>query len=128
MQLYVPKIRVLDVFYTLARGMIWEGFSPAFLSLNVQKLNMKKISELEIFSDEISSVKFLCLNETCLNENAIDQLTISGFELVTYYCWSIKNGGGTAVRTRTNINVEQINLQQCSVEGHCEMCAVSFRS
>lgn len=96
--------------------------------MNVQTLNFKKISELEILLDEFPSVKFLCFNETCIKEDAINQLTISSFKLAASYCRPIKNGGGTAIWTRTNIIVKPINLERNSIEGQCELSAVSFKT
>lgn len=102
-------------------------FDPDLLLLNLQSFNTDKVNLLEVDIKDYINLNFLCLTETWANENSINSIHFSDFKLSTYFCRTSQKGGGVAIFSKPNLNINKIDIDKYCVEKHIEMCSLSCK-
>lgn len=85
-----------------------------------------KIELLELFVCE-ENPDLLCLTEHSLKAYQIENVVIQNYKLQSYFCRSQKKGGGVSIWSRPEIDCREITCRQFSIEGICELAAVSVK-
>ena len=111
------------------RDLINNNKEPHITSyISILHLNIRCIRN-KILEIEAQNLKydFLCFSEHWLRMEEMDILNINGYNVVTGYCRSNTVHGGVVILAKTNlINlcVEANEINNLSIEVHCELCAI----
>ena len=97
------------------------------LHLNIQCIR-NKILELEVLL-KTSNYQIICLNEHWLSSDEITSLRIDGYQVVSFFCRSVRKHGGVSVLASEKLKCSPIlNLVECSVEVHCEILGIKVQN
>lgn len=90
--------------------------------LNIHSLK-NKVERLEIFFEKMSP-DVICFSEHHLKEQERSTIKFEGFYEGSVYCRKHKTKGGTGIYLKHSIKSAVVNVQDLTVEGEIEICAV----
>lgn len=89
--------------------------------MNIQSIN-KKFNDLEICLHN-HRAKIVCLTETWARKNELAVRKIQEYKYVTSFNRTLTHGGGCAIWSQPDLNIDPIDVSNFSVEKNFEVCA-----
>lgn len=72
-------------------------------------------------------VDCLCLNEHWLLSDELNTIFIKNYKAVSGFCRSTMNHGGVSIYSRDGLSSKSLNLENMSVEKHCEITGIILK-